>query len=140
VLRNGRDVAVVDPRLTPANAIASVMVARDIKDLFPKRRVDIGEPILTVERLSSPGKFRSLSFSVRRGEIVGLTGLVGSGALDEIADQPVDFDLRADIYADRRLAGRDLARIRRSVGDRRRDSRPGDRRGGVAQCRLVCSF
>lgn len=84
VLRNGKDVAVVDPRTTPANAIASLMVARNIKDLFPKRRVEVGEPILTVERLSAPGKFSNLSFSVRSGEIVGLTGLIGSGAKDVV--------------------------------------------------------
>jgi ribose transport system ATP-binding protein len=84
VLRNGKDVAVVDPRTTPANAIASLMVARDIRDFFPKRRVAVGEPILTVEGLSSPGKFRNLSFSVRRGEIVGLTGLLGSGAKEVV--------------------------------------------------------
>jgi ribose transport system ATP-binding protein len=84
VLRNGKDVAVVDPRTTPANAIASLMVARDIRDFFPKRRVALGEPILTVEGLSSPGKFRNLSFSVRRGEIVGLTGLLGSGAKEVV--------------------------------------------------------
>jgi ribose transport system ATP-binding protein len=84
VLRNGKDVAVVNPRTTSANAIASLMVARDIKDFFPKRRVQVGEPILTVERLSSPGKFRNLSFSVKRGEIVGLTGLLGSGAKEVV--------------------------------------------------------
>src|ERR1700722_625402 len=84
VLRNGKDVAVVDPRVTSANAIASLMVARDIKDLFPKRRVAIAEPILTVDRLSAPGKFRNISFSVRKGEIVGLTGLLGSGAKEVV--------------------------------------------------------
>jgi ribose transport system ATP-binding protein len=84
VLRNGKDVAMVDPRTTPAHAIASLMVARSIKDLFPKRCVKVGEPILTVERLSSPGKFSNLSFSVGRGEIVGLTGLIGSGAKDVV--------------------------------------------------------
>src|SRR6202044_2125199 len=76
VLRNGKDVAVVDPRVASANTIASLMVARDIKDLVPKRRVAIAEPILTVDRLSVPGKFRKISFSVRKGEIVGLTGLL----------------------------------------------------------------
>jgi ribose transport system ATP-binding protein len=84
VLRNGKDVAVVDPRTTPASAIASLMVARDIDDLFPKRRVEVREPILTVERLSSPGKFSNLSFSIRKGEIVGLTGLIGSGAKEVV--------------------------------------------------------
>ena len=84
VLRNGRDVAVVDPRVISPNAVASLMVARDIKDLFPKRRVAIAEPILSVDRLSAPGKFRNVSFSVRKGEIVGLTGLLGSGVKEVV--------------------------------------------------------
>ena len=80
VLRNGVDVATVDARTTPAAKIASLMIERDIEDMFPKRGVPIGAPILEVERLSAGAKFRDVSLTVRQGEIVGLTGLLGSGA------------------------------------------------------------
>jgi ribose transport system ATP-binding protein len=84
VLRNGRDVATVDPHRTPAVAIARLMVERDIENMFPKRKVPIGPPALTVSRLGRRGYFDEVSLTLRRGEILGLTGLVGSGAKDVV--------------------------------------------------------
>lgn len=55
------------------------MVGREINQLFPKRAVELGEEALRVEKLSKAGLFKDISFSVRRGEIVSLTGLVGAG-------------------------------------------------------------
>lgn len=54
------------------------MVGRDIKALFPKPKVAIGEEVLRVEGLSRTGYFEDVSFSVHKGEILGLTGLVGA--------------------------------------------------------------
>ena len=54
------------------------MVGREIKDLFPKPQVQLGEEVLRVEGLSRIGYFKDVSFSVRKGEILGLTGLVGA--------------------------------------------------------------
>jgi ribose transport system ATP-binding protein len=82
ILRNGGNVATVDPRTTTPRAIASLMTARDLDEMFPKRRVAIGAPVLSVDGLSSGNRFRDVSLSVRAGEIVGLTGLLGSGAKD----------------------------------------------------------
>ena len=80
VLRNGRDVGHVQPRSTPVAEVMRLMVDRDVKDLFPKVKASIGEPVLAVERLGSPGRFSDVSLTVRQGEILGLTGLLGSGA------------------------------------------------------------
>jgi ribose transport system ATP-binding protein len=80
VLRNGRDVGVVDMRTTPVSRIVSMMIARDVKEMFPKRAVAKGPPVLTVERLSLAGAFADVSLEVRKGEVVGVTGLLGSGA------------------------------------------------------------
>ncbi|MFB2566057.1 sugar ABC transporter ATP-binding protein [Rhizobium sp. IMFF44] len=80
VLRNGLDVASVPIRDTSAAAIARLMVERDIKDMFPKSVVALGDEILKVEQLSAPGKYEDVSFTLRRGEVLGLTGLLGSGA------------------------------------------------------------
>jgi len=84
VLRNGFDVGTVDPKVTPASAIASLMIDRELKDLFPVRNATKGEPRLTVRSLSSPGKYENVSFTVHRGEVVGVTGLLGSGGKDLI--------------------------------------------------------
>src|SRR6059058_4593271 len=55
-----------------------LMVGRDLKDKFPKIQVDHGEEVLRVEQLTRKGILHGVSFRVRRGEIVGIAGLVGS--------------------------------------------------------------
>jgi rhamnose transport system ATP-binding protein len=55
------------------------MVGREITQFFPKREVAIGDELLRVEGLSRTGFFKDVSFSVRKGEILALTGLVGAG-------------------------------------------------------------
>jgi rhamnose transport system ATP-binding protein len=55
------------------------MVGREITEMFPKVAAEIGEVVLEVEGLSSAGEFHDISLTVRRGEIVALSGLVGSG-------------------------------------------------------------
>ncbi|MBB3406439.1 ribose transport system ATP-binding protein [Rhizobium sp. BK316] len=84
VLRNGLDVASLPIGETSAKAIASLMIERDIAEMFPKRRVELGEDILKVRALSSPNRFDDISFTLRRGEVLGITGLLGSGAKDLI--------------------------------------------------------
>lgn len=82
VLRNGIDVASTPIAETSANDIARLMVERDIADMFPKRRVEFGEEVLNVEGLTATNRFSDVSFAVRRGEVLGITGLLGSGAKD----------------------------------------------------------
>ena len=60
------------------------MVGREIKDLFPKPEVQIGEEMLRVEGLSRVGYFKNVSFDVHAGEIIGLTGLVGAGRTEVV--------------------------------------------------------
>ena len=55
------------------------MVGREITQVFPHKQHSIGEEVLRVENLGKIGYFADISFSVRRGEILGLTGLVGAG-------------------------------------------------------------
>ncbi|MEV4221262.1 sugar ABC transporter ATP-binding protein [Nonomuraea sp. ATR24] len=81
VLKDGRTVAVGLPaRDTPTSRIVSLMTGRNVEYVFPPRAArPPGDQVLEVERLTSPGAFHDVSFSVRAGEIVGLAGLVGSG-------------------------------------------------------------
>lgn len=55
------------------------MVGRELKDIFPKVKVPIGETLLEVKNFSLKNKFSNINFKVRKGEIVGFAGLVGAG-------------------------------------------------------------
>lgn len=55
------------------------MVGRELNDFFPQRLVTLGETSVKVENLSSQIGIDSVSFEIRRGEIVGVAGLVGAG-------------------------------------------------------------
>ena len=63
--------------ITNADLITA-MVGREIKELFPKPKVEIGEEVLRIENLSRTGYFKDVSLAVHKGEILGLTGLVGA--------------------------------------------------------------
>jgi len=54
------------------------MVGRTLTDMFHKETVDVGSVFLDVQNLSGKG-FRNVSFQVRRGEILGISGLIGAG-------------------------------------------------------------
>ncbi|RAZ81162.1 sugar ABC transporter ATP-binding protein [Planococcus halotolerans] len=55
------------------------MVGREINQVFPERKGEIGEKLLEVEGLGKAGYFADVSFTLHKGEILGLTGLVGAG-------------------------------------------------------------
>ncbi|AEC02259.1 sugar ABC transporter ATP-binding protein [Parasphaerochaeta coccoides] len=55
------------------------MVDREVKELFPKQKTDIGDTVLEVENLSVAGKFNDVCFELHSGEILGIAGLMGAG-------------------------------------------------------------
>ena len=78
ILRDGACVGTVLVAETPLEDLVRMMVGRDLKDKFPKIHVEPGEEALRVEHLTRKGVLRDVSFHVRRGEILGIAGLVGS--------------------------------------------------------------
>jgi rhamnose transport system ATP-binding protein len=79
VLRDGALVTSAPMTDIDHDTLVRSMVGRSVEQLFPKRETEIGEELLVVSGLTRAGVFRDVSLSVRRGEIVGLAGLVGSG-------------------------------------------------------------
>ena len=79
VMRDGSYVATVRTDETSVPEIVRMMVGRDVNELFPKVEAPVGDVVLQVRNLTSPGLFADISFDVRAGEIVALAGLVGAG-------------------------------------------------------------
>jgi methyl-galactoside transport system ATP-binding protein/inositol transport system ATP-binding protein len=79
VFRDGTYIGTEETKNVSQERLIEMMVGRRIADIFPKMKSDIGEVVLKVNHLSHEGKFKDISFSVRRGEIFGILGLVGAG-------------------------------------------------------------
>jgi ribose transport system ATP-binding protein len=104
VIRDGETVAAGPLAGTSEAEIVSLMVGRSIDELYPTVRHTPGEALLTVSNLSGSAKPKEVSLDLRRGEILGLTGLVGAGrtellrsifALDAVCSGQVRVDTNA---------------------------------------------
>lgn len=79
VMRDGRTVDTTPIPETNFNDVVKKMVGRELTDRFPERNSNPGETILEVKGLTRKGVFENVSFQVREGEIVGVSGLMGAG-------------------------------------------------------------
>ena len=84
VFRDSQYIGTYDVDVITNADLIKAMVGREIKDLFPKPEVKLGDEMLRVENLSRTGYFKDVSFTVRAGEILGLTGLVGAGRTETV--------------------------------------------------------
>jgi ribose transport system ATP-binding protein len=121
VFRNGRSLPPQPTSKLDVNEVIKLMLGRELETMFPPREAVAGELALEVDGLLAPGLDEPVSFTARRGEIVGLTGQLGSGA-------------SAAVQA---IAGR-VPRVGGSIrvgGDELRTQRHGEVvRHGVAYC------
>jgi inositol transport system ATP-binding protein len=79
VFRDGTWVSTENAKDMTREGLISLMVGRELTALFPKSDAKIGEVILEVKNLNRGRQVKDVSFSVRRGEILGFAGLMGSG-------------------------------------------------------------
>lgn len=78
-MRDGSYVGTEEVANTDMDQVVKMMVGREIKDRFPKVKIEFGEEKLKVEGLTRKGMIEDISFSIRAGEIVGIAGLMGAG-------------------------------------------------------------
>lgn len=85
VLRDGTWVGTYMIEEVSSDQLISLMVGRDICDVFPKRDNQCGEVILSVRGLTKRGVFENISFDVKKGEVFGIGGLMGSKRTEVIS-------------------------------------------------------
>lgn len=79
VFRDGNYIGTYDSEEIDENELVVKMVDRELAEIFPKRSNRPGEVVLKVDNLSQEGVFKDISFELKRGEILGFSGLMGSG-------------------------------------------------------------
>lgn len=79
VLRDSRYIGTWDVDKISNEKLISEMVGRELDQIYPKKSAKIGDVVLNVHSISKEGYFKDITFDVRKGEILALTGLVGAG-------------------------------------------------------------
>ncbi|MFZ5966852.1 MAG: sugar ABC transporter ATP-binding protein [Bacillota bacterium] len=79
ILRDGTYIDTKKTTETSRNELISMMVGRELKDLYRKEDHQSGDVILQVHNICKGSMLKNISFSLRKGEILGLSGIVGAG-------------------------------------------------------------
>jgi ribose transport system ATP-binding protein len=79
VLKDGRFVGTRNVSEVSMPELVKMMIGRELKDVYPKRKNVFGDVLLEVQNLSRPGILDNISFQLRSGEIIGIAGMRGSG-------------------------------------------------------------
>ena len=118
VLRDGAVVHSTEMPRKDFSPLIHAMVGRELRDLFPARKVLPGPVILKVENLSRRGMIENANLELRRGEVVGLAGLIGAGCTElvetglfrRLAPRDGGSSYRRKARLNSRPAGRDSRR------------------------------
>ena len=79
VLRDGRRIGTYNTKDVTIDELIRLMVGRKVGDHFPRRRGALGDEVLRVSGLGRQGALHDVGFHLRRGEILGISGLLGAG-------------------------------------------------------------
>ena len=100
VMRDGQYIKTIPTNETNKDELVKLMVGRELSDEYPRRNIEIGEEVLKVEHLSTENTgISDISFSLKKGEILGFAGLVGAGRTEVMrALFGIDKKSAGDIY------------------------------------------
>jgi rhamnose transport system ATP-binding protein len=82
ILRDGKYIGTWDVDKITNQILINAMVGREIDQIYPQKTTQRGAEVLRVEGFSKTGYFKDINFNLHRGEILGFSGLVGSGRTD----------------------------------------------------------
>ena len=103
VMRDGKDVGTENIDDVTLDQIITMMIGRTMNEMYPKIKTDIGETILEVKNLSHKKYFQNVSFEVHKGEIFGISGLIGAGRTEVIE---TIFGIRPKLSGEIRVNGK----------------------------------
>ena len=99
VMRDGQIIGTRNVADVSSDELVEMMVGREINSAFPKRNVEIGDELLRVENLCRKDRKQNVDFALRRGEVLGIAGLVGAGRTEIMrAVFGVDYIEKMDVY------------------------------------------
>ena len=99
VMRDGRIIGTVNVGEVSPDRIVEMMVGREVSSAYPRRDTVPGEEILRVENLCRKDRKQNVSFSLRKGEVLGIAGLVGAGRTEIMRGLfGVDYITSCDVY------------------------------------------
>jgi ribose transport system ATP-binding protein len=84
VLRDGENVGTVDLKDTTEQGLVNMMIGRSLQNYYPEREHVIGDVVFEARNIVSGDVVKDVSFSVRAGEVFGLSGLVGAGRTETL--------------------------------------------------------
>lgn len=84
VYRDGQYIGTEETKNLAMDQLINMMVGRNVDEMFPKVDCEIGDVRLEVKNLTNDNYFKDVSFNVRKGEILGIAGLVGAGRTEVI--------------------------------------------------------
>ena len=84
VLRDGETVGTGDMASANLREIVHMMVGREIQDIYPRVPHTVGEPVLELRDVAGTVKPRSATLALRKGEILGVAGLIGAGRTETV--------------------------------------------------------
>ena len=79
VMRDGQIIGTRNVADVSSDELVEMMVGREVNSAYPKRNVEIGEEVLRVENLCRKDRKQNVGFSLHKGEVLGIAGLVGAG-------------------------------------------------------------
>jgi len=91
VLRDGQVINTVPIEKTNISEIVEMMVGRKMTEVYPAKQCEIGEPVFEIKNFSRKGVFSNINLVLKRGEILGISGLIGAGRT-EIARAVIGLD------------------------------------------------